>query len=72
MSELKKKAAGILQEQGQPSEVITVTAPDIPSLRKGEQLNIAAGNLLGSFYVTGVSHDGVAKKMTVTLQRKAG
>lgn len=72
MLELKKKGEAILKEQGQPSETITITAPDIPLLRKGDQLDIAAGNLLGSFYATGICHDAGAKKMTVTLQRKAG
>lgn len=72
MSELKKKGEAILREQGQPSEIITITAPDIPLLRKGDQLEVAAGNLLDSFYTTGITHDAGAKKMTVTLQRKAG
>lgn len=72
MSDLRKKAETILKEQGRPSETITITAPDIPLLRKGEQLDISAGNLLGSFYVTGIVHQAGPKKMTVTLQRKAG
>lgn len=70
--DLKKKGESILKEQGKPKETITITAPDIPLLRKGELLDISAGNLLGSFYVTGIIHSADTKKMTVTLQRKAG
>ena len=72
MSELKKKGESLLKEKGKPQETISVTAPDIPLLRKGEQLDMAAGNLLGSFYVTGILHQATTRKMTVTLQRKAG
>ncbi len=72
MLELRKKGEVILKEQGQPSETMTIVAPDIPLLRKGDLLEVSAGNLLGSFYVTGITHDAGARKMTVTLQRKAG
>lgn len=72
LSELKKKGESLIREQGKPQEIITVTAMDIPLLGKGDLLAISAGNLLGSFYVTGVHHAATTKKMTVTLQRKAG
>ena len=68
--ELKQKGEAILKEQGKPAEQITMTAPDIPSLRKGDLLHVQAGNLIGDFFVIGVIHQADKKQMVVTLERK--
>lgn len=67
--ELKQKGETILKEQGEPEETITLEAPDIPSLRKGDKLTVSAGNLLGDFFATGITHHAGKKQMTLTLKR---
>lgn len=67
----KAEAEQILKERGCPDEAIMVTAADLPFLRKGDAVEIQAGNLTGRFYVLGVSHNASRKQMTMTLRRKA-
>lgn len=66
----KAEANTILSERGKPEESILVTAPDLPFTRKGDAVEIAAGNLSGIFYVLGVSHNAVMRQMTMTLKRQ--
>ncbi|MCI8843887.1 MAG: hypothetical protein HFF08_07245 [Oscillospiraceae bacterium] len=65
-------AQTILKERGKPAEEIRVNAPDLPFMRKGDLVEISAGNLIGMFYVMGVSHDAKQKTMEMRLLRKAG
>ncbi len=66
----KAEAKATLQDRGQPEESIQVNAPDLPFLRKGDAVEMSAGNLNGTFYVTGVSHNATSRQMTMTLIRK--
>ena len=66
----KTEAQTILSERGKPEESIMATAPDLPFLRKGDAVEMAAGNLKGIFYVLGVSHNAVTRQMTMTLMRQ--
>lgn len=66
----KAEAQTILSERGKPEESIMVTAPDLPFMRKGDAVEMAAGNLSGIFYVLGVSHNATTRQMTMTLMRQ--
>lgn len=66
----KTEAQTILKERGEPEESIMATAPDLPFLRKGDAVEMAAGNLNGIFYVLGVSHNATTRQMTMTLMRQ--
>lgn len=68
----KKEAQTILAENGTPEETITATAPDLPFVRKGDAVEMKAGNLIGIFYVLGVSHNADKRQMTMTLMRQPG
>jgi hypothetical protein len=65
----KSEAAALLKERGKPEEVIRVNVPDLPFLRKGDKVEISAGNLIGFFIVAGVAHNGTIRQMTLTLDR---
>jgi hypothetical protein len=69
LADAKAEADALMKEKGQPSEEISVTAVDLPFLRKGDKVKVDAGNLLGYFYVTGVSHNATNKTMTMRLKR---
>lgn len=64
------EAQTLLSERGEPEESIMATAPDLPFLRRGDAVEMAAGNLTGVFYVKGVSHNADRKQMTMTLMRQ--
>ncbi len=66
----KAEAEQTLNERGRPQESIMVTAPDLPFLRKGDAVEVQAGNLTGMFWVLGVSHNATMKQMTMTLMRQ--
>ncbi|MBQ2633197.1 MAG: hypothetical protein IJF88_01265 [Oscillospiraceae bacterium] len=70
LGKAQAEARAVLDERGQPEESILVTAPDLPFLRKGDQVQVKAGNLDGDFWILGVSHDGMSRQMTMTLRRK--
>lgn len=46
-----------------------VSAPDVPQIRKGDKIKVAAGNLSGFFYVKGVSHSATERTMEMELKR---
>lgn len=70
LGEAKQEANTILAERGKPEETIMATAPDLPFLRKGDEVEIKAGSLNGRFYAVSVSHNAVTRQMTMTLMRK--
>lgn len=66
----KSEAQATLDERGQPEESIMVTAPDVPFIRRGDAVEVSAGNLTGLFLVKGISHNATSKQMTMTLMRQ--
>ncbi len=62
----------LIKERGKPKEEIQVETLNIPPLRKGYKVKLAAGNLLDYFYVLGVSHNATENTMQLTLKRVAG
>lgn len=70
LGKAKAEAEAFLKERGQPTENVMVNSPDLPFMRRGDAVEIEAGNLSGMFYVLGVSHNATQKQMTMTLKRK--
>ncbi len=70
IGEANAEAQAILKERGKPEESIMLNSADLPFLRRGDAVGVAAGNLVGTFYVIGVSHNATSKQMTMTLRRK--
>lgn len=66
----KKEANTTIKENGTPKWEYTVEAVDIPWIRKGDKVNVAAGTLKGSFIVLSIdrSISNKSKKMTLTLE----
>lgn len=58
-----------IKENSTPEEEISIQVPDISFLRKGDKVEVCAGNLIGTFYVIGVTHTATTKEMTLTLKR---
>ena len=67
----REEANVVLKERGKPDEMIQAVVPDIPFMRKGDAVEVTAGNLTGIFYIEGVTHNTTAGQMTMTLTRLA-
>ncbi len=64
----KAAAQEILKERGVPRKRRTVTAPDLPFLRRGDKVYIAAGTLIGYFVVAGIQHDADSRSMVMEVE----
>ncbi len=70
LEDAKKEAREILNNDGKPKETISIDAPDVPQLRKGDKVKISAGNLSGYFIILSVTHSAVSRTMTMELERE--
>lgn len=64
----KAAAQEILKERGQPRRLRKVIAPDLPFLRKGDKVHVAAGTIVGHFHVAGVAHNATQRLMTLEVE----
>jgi len=71
LAAVKDEANTLIKERGRPEETIQVDVPDLPILRKGDLVEMRAGNLLGFFYTEGVTHIAQDRMMKMTLSRQA-
>jgi len=69
LADAKADAETILKERGKPEETIQLNTPDLPFIRKGDAVEVSAGNLKGVFYVEGVSHNATSRQMILALER---
>ena len=69
VSEATEEANTIIKEKGMPENVICVDAVDIPSVRKGDVIEVKAGSLNGDYFVLSVSHDAIGQTMSLTLEK---
>lgn len=73
LGEAKQAAQKILEESGDPKTEITVTAPDVPFIRKGDKVYMdKVGRLDGYYFVRGIRHDIIKRTMTMDLSEKEG
>lgn len=70
LEDAKNAAQDILDEEGVPDEEITVKAPDIPCVRKGDMIHLKTSTIgTGYFHVLSVIHDCDEMEMEMTLKR---
>lgn len=69
VSDVQSAAQEIIDEKGQVKEDITVQAPDIPFIRKGDLVHITVGTLKDYYYVRGIRHDADSGSMTMDLKK---
>lgn len=69
VSDAKSAANDIIKEKGQVSNDISVQAPDIPFVRKGDLVHVKVGTLSGYYYVKGIRHDADTTSMTMDLKK---
>ena len=64
------EAQAVIDERGQPEEVVKIDTPIVPFIRKGDLVEVRAGNLIDFFWVEAVSHDGMTRRSILTLERE--
>lgn len=70
LADAKREAETTIKEKGHPMVSYEVSAIDIPWLAPGDKVNVAAGDMVASFLVTGISRSitDTKKIMQVTLE----
>lgn len=69
LAESKKEANQMIKDDGKPVERFTLEAVDIPWIKKGDKINVAAGDMIGSFYVLSITHNCDLKTMNIEVER---
>lgn len=70
LKEAKRAAKDIIEEDGVPKEDISITLPDMPDVRKGDQIHLKTSSIeAGFYYVIGVRHDIDSMSMTLELKK---
>lgn len=67
LEDAKTSAQEILDTKGIIQEDITVQAPDIPFVKKGDLVHVTIGSMNGYYYVIGIRHDADNRSMTMDL-----
>lgn len=62
------EAQKMLKEHGNLSEDREIGAPDVPFIRKGDKVKIVTGSFNGYYYVLGVTHLPVERRMTMQVK----
>lgn len=70
LADAKKEAQSIIDEDGKPYWEYELKAPDIPWIRKGDKVQVSAGDMVGYFIVKEVdrSISNTKSEMTLTLE----
>jgi len=69
LEDARSAAQSILDESGTIKEEITVQGLDVPTIRKGDLVNVKVGTLNGYYYVMGIQHDADSFEMTMELEK---
>lgn len=69
LADAQAAAKKLLKERGKPKEYANIQAVDVPTIRRGDKIKVEAGNLIGSFYVLGISHDATQRTMSMEIER---
>ena len=71
LEEAEKEARQTIKDSGKPIRSFEVKAVDIPWIKLGDKIQVAAGDALGTFLVTGISHhiQDTGATMTVSLEK---
>lgn len=62
-------AKEILAEEGEPEETMSIKAPDVPTIRKGDKIKITTAVYAGYAVVISISHDASSHSMTVGVEK---
>lgn len=67
LAEAETAAKKILDEQGGINRKVSIEAPDLPTMRKGDRIRVRSSVGEGFFFVKSIRHDAAARKMTLEV-----
>ena len=70
LSDAKSAAKELLGEEGKLGREMTVQAPDVPFIRKGDLVYIISSLSEAYYYVNSIRHDADTRSMTMDLEQK--
>ena len=68
LADAKKEAQELLDEKGKPTRTITLQAPDLPAIRKGDLVYITLDRMTGYFCIKGISHNATTMTMRMEVE----
>lgn len=71
LSTAKSAAQELLDEEGKPERTITLEAPDVPMIRKGDKIHVKTSTLDGYYITKSIRHDAATKTMTMEIEPEA-
>ena len=69
LADARKEAAELIKEKGTPKQTFSITAVNIPWIRKGDKVEVSAGDLSGYFVVKSITHYVNDKTMSMEAER---
>lgn len=69
LSEAKKEANEILDEDGSPEETSRLIGPDVPPIRKGDLVYAKVGALNGFYLAKSVQHNAKSGRITMEIEK---
>lgn len=67
LDDATKAANEILKEKGSLQRTTSLSAPDLPFLRKGDRIRVRAGTADGYFFVKSIRHNAADQTMTLEI-----
>lgn len=64
----KAEAQAIIDKEGNPEREIAIEAPDVPFIRKGDKIHVAAVHFSGYFFILSVRHNAADAAMTLEIE----
>lgn len=65
----KAAAKQILSEEGQPTETLSIKAPDVPYIRRGDKIKLTCRVYKGFAVVDSIQHDASNRSMSMKLSK---
>lgn len=69
LSDAKKEAQEIIEEEGDVEDTSKLLAPDIPCVRKGDMIHAVVGALNGFYLVNSIQHNAKTGQMTMEVEK---
>jgi hypothetical protein len=61
-------ARELMEERGQPKKTRRLSAPDVPTMRRGDRVRVMAGTMDGYYLVSSISRDMGAQTMSLEVE----
>lgn len=68
LEDTKATAEQMIKDEGEPQKTLSLEAPDVPVIRKGDKIKVKVGALNGEFLVKSIQHNAATGKMKMSVE----